>query len=59
MHVIGPSLTIVKYYHTSNVLLALTDTSHKLSNSGSASSTVSSLAVAEMLTDGARDSMIN
>jgi hypothetical protein len=56
---INPSLTMVKYYHTSDVLLALTSTSHESNNSRGASSTFPSLAIVEMLTDGAGDSMIN
>jgi hypothetical protein len=56
---ISPSLTMAKYCHIGNVLLVLTDTSYESINSQSASSTSPPLAIVEMLTDGAGDSMIN
>jgi hypothetical protein len=56
---IGLSWTMAKYYHTGVVLLTLIGTSRKSSSSQGASLTSPSLAVVEMLTDGAGDSMIN
>jgi hypothetical protein len=55
---IGLSLTMAKYSHIGDVLLALIGTSFELSNSRGALLTTPSLAATEMLTDGAGDSMI-
>jgi hypothetical protein len=56
---ISPSLTMAKYCHIGDVLLALTGTSYESISSQNTSSTSPPLAVVEMLTDGAGDSMIN